>query len=91
MLRIMAALPSTQFTYRSYSNFKLVSGHPDYQPIPNFKDPEGNVKTFQYSKDGRYLGWASPESVKIIDTESIEIINEIPKKNVVEIGFSPKG
>ena len=30
-------------------------------------------------------------SVKIIDAETIQLVSEIPKKQVVEIGFSPKG
>ncbi|CAG8631400.1 13825_t:CDS:10 [Ambispora leptoticha] len=52
---------------------------------------KNDIKTFQYSKDGRYFGWASSEMVVVIDTETTEIVKEIPRKNVVEIGFSPKG
>ncbi len=30
-------------------------------------------------------------SVNIIDAETVKPVSEIPKKTVVEIGFSPKG
>ncbi|GBB91606.1 hypothetical protein RclHR1_00190019 [Rhizophagus clarus] len=83
--------PPTQFAYRSASNLGFVFGHPTYEPVANFEDPGSNVKTFQYSKDGKYLGWVLPESVKIIDTETAQLVSEIPKKQIVEIGFSPKG
>ncbi|CAG8432799.1 11479_t:CDS:10 [Diversispora eburnea] len=76
---------------RSFNNLVLVSGHPNYQPIQQFQDPGENVKIFQYSTNNKYLGWATSESVKIIDAETTEIVIELPKKNVVEIGFSPKG
>ncbi|EXX52633.1 hypothetical protein RirG_251340 [Rhizophagus irregularis DAOM 197198w] len=56
-----------------------------------FNSPGSNVKTFQYSKDGEYLGCALPESVKIFDAETAQLVSEIPKKQIVEIGFSPKG
>ncbi|RHZ55362.1 hypothetical protein Glove_416g6 [Diversispora epigaea] len=81
--------PPTQFTYRSFNNLVLVSGHPNYQHIQQFQDP--GVKTFQYSTNNKYLGWATSESVKIIDAKTTEIVTELLKKNVVEIGFSPKG
>ncbi|RIA90600.1 eukaryotic translation initiation factor eIF2A-domain-containing protein [Glomus cerebriforme] len=87
----MTDAPPTQFAYRSASSLGLVFGHPTYEPVANFQDPGSNVKTFQYSKDGKYLGWAFPESVKIIDAETVQLVSEIPKKQIVEIGFSPKG
>ncbi|CAG8687899.1 20558_t:CDS:10 [Gigaspora margarita] len=74
---------------RSFNNLSLVSGHPTYQTVKNFQD--SNIKTFQYSKDGRYVSFASPEIVKIIDSNNAEPRSEIEKKNIVEIGFSPKG
>ncbi|CAG8489492.1 9005_t:CDS:10 [Scutellospora calospora] len=85
----MTTASPTQLTYRSFDNLSLVLGHPTYQTIKTFKD--GNIKTFQYSKEGGYLSLASPENVKIIDTEIAELHSEIEKKNIVEIGFSPKG
>ncbi|CAG8465035.1 9013_t:CDS:10 [Dentiscutata erythropus] len=85
----MTAILPTQFTYRSFNNLSLVLGHPTYQTVKNFQD--GNIKTFQYSKDARYISLASPESVKIIDSNNAEPRSEIEKKNIVEIGFSPKG
>ncbi|CAG8503554.1 6338_t:CDS:10, partial [Cetraspora pellucida] len=94
----MTTVSPTQFTYRSFNNLSLVLGHPTYQTVKNFQDindlfivPSGNIKTFQYSKDGGYLSLASPECVKIIDAETAEPRSEIEKKNIVEIGFSPKG
>ncbi|CAI2182208.1 5350_t:CDS:10 [Funneliformis geosporum] len=80
----MTDTPPTQFAYRSASNLGLVFGHPNYKPVKNFQNPGGNVKTFQYSKDGKYLGWASPESVKIIDTENAQLKSEIPKEKKVK-------
>ncbi|CAG8488070.1 6547_t:CDS:10 [Racocetra persica] len=85
----MATVSPTQLTYRSFNNLSLVLGHPTYETIKNFQD--GSIKTFQYSKDGGYLSLASPESVKIINAEIAEPLSEIEKKNIVEIGFSPKG
>ncbi|RIB25504.1 eukaryotic translation initiation factor eIF2A-domain-containing protein [Gigaspora rosea] len=85
----MTTVSPTQLTYRSFNNLSLVSGHPIYQTVKNFQD--GNIKTFQYSKDGRYISLASPEIVKIIDSNNAEPRSEIEKKNIVEIGFSPKG
>ncbi|CAG8522427.1 9207_t:CDS:10, partial [Cetraspora pellucida] len=96
----MTTVSPTQFTcmHRSFNNLSLVLGHPTYQTVKNFQDiddlfivPSGSIKTFQYSKDGGYLSMASPECVKIIDAETAEPRSEIEKKNIVEIGFSPKG
>ncbi|CAJ0916731.1 4428_t:CDS:10 [Entrophospora sp. SA101] len=87
----MATQPPSQFAYRTVSNLALSAGNPTYQPLESFQDPGGSIKIFQYSKDGSHFGWVSPESVKIIDAETAELINEIRKSNVVEIGFSPKG
>ncbi|KAG9296394.1 hypothetical protein G9A89_014986 [Geosiphon pyriformis] len=86
----MSAILPTQFAYRSVSGVGLSSGHPDFFSVENLTDDD-NTKTFQYSKDGRYFGCASAERVVIINAETVEIVKEIKRKNVVEIGFSPKG
>ncbi|CAG8506546.1 8208_t:CDS:10 [Ambispora gerdemannii] len=79
-----------QFAYRSVSGVELSNGHPDYKSIKKFSE-RSDIKTFQYNKDGRYFGWASSEMVVVIDAETTKIVKEIPRRNVVEIGFSPKG
>ncbi|CAG8496007.1 2317_t:CDS:10 [Paraglomus brasilianum] len=79
------ALP-TQFAYRSTGSVKLMS----YPTIEDIREIDENVRTVQYSKDGNYFGWATNECVKIINADTGALVSEISKKNVIDIGFSPK-
>ncbi|KAF9367737.1 hypothetical protein CPB97_005368, partial [Podila verticillata] len=51
----------------------------------------GNIRVLQYSKNGLYLAWATPKGVKVMDAQSLQMIQEFAIKDMIEIDFSPKG
>ncbi|KAG0061337.1 hypothetical protein BGZ90_003622 [Linnemannia elongata] len=86
-----ASLPPTQFAFRSASGIGLSEGAPAFGAPAGFEKQTGNIRVLQYSKNGQYLAWATPECVKVMDAQSLEIIQEIAVKDIIEIDFSPKG
>ncbi|KAG0231791.1 hypothetical protein BGW42_008624 [Actinomortierella wolfii] len=86
-----AALPPTQFSYRSGAGLGLSEGAPDFKAPEGFEKQSGNIRTFQYSKNGKVLAWATPDCVKVIDAHSLRLIQELAIKDVYELEFSPKG
>ncbi|ETI25076.1 hypothetical protein G647_04447 [Cladophialophora carrionii CBS 160.54] len=81
----------TQFAFRTLKGIGVINGAPDYQPLPAFEKPEGNLRCCTYSPCGRYFAWAYPEKVNIINADTGDIISSLPAENVFELGFSPKG
>ncbi|GJJ77089.1 translation initiation factor 2A [Entomortierella parvispora] len=86
-----ATLPPTQFAYRSAAGIGLSEGAPAFGIPAGFEKQIGNARVLQYSKNGQYLAWATPESVKVMDAQSLQIIQDFSIKDVLEIDFSPKG
>ncbi|KAF9354242.1 hypothetical protein BGX34_011130 [Mortierella sp. NVP85] len=86
-----ATLPPTQFALRSAAGVGLSEGAPEFGAPAGFEKQAGNIRVLQYSKNGLYLAWATPESVKVIDAKSLETVQELMIKDVIEIDFSPKG
>ncbi|KEY67964.1 hypothetical protein S7711_02169 [Stachybotrys chartarum IBT 7711] len=80
-----------QFAYRTQKTIGIFDADPKYEPLPGFTKPEGNLRFCAYSPCGRYLGWATPEAVVIVDTASGGEILRLPLANVYELGFSPRG
>ncbi|KAG4086302.1 eIF2A-domain-containing protein [Neocallimastix lanati (nom. inval.)] len=79
-----------QIAYRSSEGLSAALGPPVNQLYNLFKTVP-NVKLYQYTLDGRFLGYVNQEGVTIIDAVSYEPIREFKKTNVIDINFSPKG
>jgi translation initiation factor 2A len=81
----------TQFAYRTLKGIGVVDAAPVYEPLSGYQKPEGNFRCCAYSPCGRYLAWASPEEVTIVEASSGHVITKIRAENVYELGFSPLG
>jgi len=79
-----------QIAYRSSEGLSTALGPPVNQLYNLFKTVP-NVKLYQYTSDGRFLGYVNQEGVIILDAVSYEPIREFKKANVIDINFSPKG
>ncbi|KAG0250270.1 hypothetical protein BG011_008516 [Mortierella polycephala] len=86
-----ASLPPTQFAFRSAAGIGLSEGAPAFGTPAGFEKQNGNIRLLQYSKNGQYIAWATPECVKVMDAHSLQIIQDLAIKDVLEIDFSPKG
>ncbi|KAG5925706.1 hypothetical protein E4U42_004039 [Claviceps africana] len=80
-----------QFAYRTQKTIGVFDAAPVYQPLAGFTKPEGNLRCSAYSPCGRFFGWATPESVTVVDTSSGHVVLVLPLLNVYEVGFSPLG
>ncbi|KAG0356631.1 hypothetical protein BGZ54_000668, partial [Gamsiella multidivaricata] len=76
---------------RSAAGIGLSEGAPEFGAPAGFEKQTGNIRVLQYSKNGQYLAWATPECVKVMDAQSLEIVQDLAIKDVLEIDFSPKG
>ncbi|ORX91387.1 translation initiation factor eIF-2A [Basidiobolus meristosporus CBS 931.73] len=83
--------PPIQFAYRSISELGITNGPPNVQPFEAFEKQQGSIRNFKYSKDGKFLVWATTDSVRVVNTENGEKVCEIPQKNIIEVALSPKG
>ncbi|KAL6709553.1 hypothetical protein ACN47E_001488 [Coniothyrium glycines] len=81
----------TQLSYRTSKGIGIFNAAPVYEPLPGFDKPEGNLRCCCYSPDSRYLAWASPDLVSVIDASTGRVITTLPTPNVFELGFSPLG
>ncbi|KAF9932583.1 hypothetical protein BGZ75_008526 [Mortierella antarctica] len=86
-----ASLPPTQFAFRSAAGIGLSEGAPAFGAPAGFEKQNGNIRVLQYSKNGQYLAWATPECVKVMDAQSLQVVQDLALKDVLEIDFSPKG
>ncbi|KAF9189823.1 hypothetical protein BGZ50_000571 [Haplosporangium sp. Z 11] len=86
-----ASLPPTQFAFRSAAGIGLSEGAPAFGAPAGFEKQNGNIRVLQYSKNGQYIAWATPEYVKVMDAYSLQIVQDLAIKDVIEIDFSPKG
>ncbi|ORY90083.1 eukaryotic translation initiation factor eIF2A-domain-containing protein [Leucosporidium creatinivorum] len=85
------AAPTTQYAYRSLKALGLVSAAPSYAPVASFQKPDGAVKVYRYSPDGRYFASATSTSVVILDADTAAVVSEIQYKGVIDLAFSPQG
>ncbi|KAG0363675.1 hypothetical protein BG005_009095 [Podila minutissima] len=76
---------------RSSAGIGLSEGAPAFGAPAGFEKQAGNIRVLQYSKNGLYLAWATPEGVKVMDAQSLQMVQEFAIKDVIEIDFSPKG
>jgi len=79
-----------QIAYRSSDGLSAALGPPVNQLYNLFKTVP-NVKLYQYTSDGRFLGYVNQDGVTILDAITYEPIREFKKTNVIDINFSPKG
>ncbi|EQK98576.1 Translation initiation factor 2A, beta propellor-like domain protein [Ophiocordyceps sinensis CO18] len=84
------ASPS-QFAYRTQKAIGIFDAAPVYEPLAGFNKPEGNLRCCAYSQCGRFFGWASPDSVIIVDALAGHQVLSLPIANVYELDFSPLG
>ncbi|KAH8114226.1 translation initiation factor eIF-2A [Phellopilus nigrolimitatus] len=87
----MSSPMSQQYSYRSQKTLGLVGGSPDYESVKGFEAPTTTSRMYNYSPDGRLYAYVLPECVRIHYAESAELLRELPLRNIVEIGFSPRG
>ncbi|KAK7428722.1 hypothetical protein QQZ08_004816 [Neonectria magnoliae] len=80
-----------QFAYRTQKTIGVFDAAPVYEPLAGFTKPEGNLRCCAYSPCGRYFGWASPETVSVVDASTGQVVLSLPLLNVYELAFSPRG
>ncbi|KAK2612095.1 hypothetical protein QQS21_001825 [Conoideocrella luteorostrata] len=80
-----------QFAYRTQKTIGVFDAAPVYEPLAGFVKPEGNLRCSAYSPCGRFFGWATPESVTVVDASAGNVVLVLPLVNVYELGFSPQG
>lgn len=80
-----------QFAYRTQKTIGVFDAAPVYEPLAGFTKPEGNLRCGAYSPCGRFFGWATPESVTVVDAAVGAVVLVLPILNVYELGFSPQG
>ena len=81
----------SQYAFRSLKQLGLVTGSPVFAPVETFERPEAGVRAYAYSSDGRVFAFASPQSVRVVDASTGQLVAEIAAKAVVELALSPKG
>lgn len=80
-----------QFAYRTQKSIGASNvAHLGSAYTTLFDLPISN-RCFTYSPCGRYLAWANPEGVTVVDTSSGNVITRLSMTHVFEIGFSPRG
>lgn len=87
----MANMNPLQFAYRTQKAIGVTDAAPVYAPLPGFTKPEGNLRCCVYSPCGRYLAWATTDTVAIVDATSAQVLATIAVVNVFEVAFSPRG
>lgn len=80
-----------QFAYRTQKAIGIFDAAPAYKPLAGFTKPEGNLRCCAYSQCGRFFGWASPDSVTVVDALTGREVLGLPIANVYELDFSPLG
>ncbi|GAA6062758.1 hypothetical protein JCM10212_005554 [Sporobolomyces blumeae] len=83
--------PSIQYATRSLKQLGLINGPPSWQPVAQFQKPEGAVKVYRYSADGRLFASCTATGVQILDASTGAAVNEIAVKSVIDLAFSPMG
>ncbi|KAK8020026.1 hypothetical protein PG990_005164 [Apiospora arundinis] len=87
----MATMNPLQFAYRTQKAIGVTDAAPVYAPLPGFTKPEGNLRCCVYSPCGRYIAWATTDTVAIVDASSAQVLATISVVNVFEVAFSPRG
>ncbi|EJD48788.1 translation initiation factor eIF-2A [Auricularia subglabra TFB-10046 SS5] len=78
-----------QYAFRAQKSFGILLSAPIYADVDAFPKPDAHVRAFQYSQDGRFFGYVLPTSVRIINSDTCELVSELQAPNVVEFNFSP--
>ena len=79
-----------QFAYRTQKTIGVFDAAPVYEPLAGFTKPEGNLRCCEYSPCGRFLAWASLDSVIVVNASTGHQVRHLPILNVYELGFSPR-
>ncbi|GAA5985377.1 hypothetical protein JCM5350_005164 [Sporobolomyces pararoseus] len=83
--------PSIQYATRSLKQLGLINGPPSWGAVAQFQKPEGAVKVYRYSADGRFFASVTSTGVQILDASTAAVVREISVKAVIDIAFSPRG
>ncbi|GAA5922836.1 translation initiation factor 2A [Sporobolomyces koalae] len=83
--------PSIQYATRSLKQLGLINGPPSWQPVAQFQKPEGAVKVYRYSADGRFFASVTSTGVQVLDASTAAVVTDISVKGVIDIAFSPQG
>ncbi|KAK4052206.1 hypothetical protein OIO90_004428 [Microbotryomycetes sp. JL221] len=86
-----ATAPPMQYALRSLKALGLVQASPSYAPVAQFQKPEGAVKNYRYSGDGRLFAYCTATNVQVLDANTGSIVSEIDIKGVIDLCLSPKG
>ncbi|KAG0140991.1 hypothetical protein CROQUDRAFT_664447 [Cronartium quercuum f. sp. fusiforme G11] len=86
-----SSAPKTQYIFRALKSVGIVNGHPAFSLVETFQQPDGNVRAFSYSPDGRRYAIAASNEVRVYDAENGELLVQLDLPNVIETAFSPKG
>ncbi|KZV79314.1 translation initiation factor eIF-2A [Exidia glandulosa HHB12029] len=78
-----------QYAYRAQKAFGISLAAPIYADVDSFPKPDVHVRLFQYSQDGRFFAYALPTSLRILNADSLEVVQELDAPNVVDFNFSP--
>ncbi|KAI9594721.1 eukaryotic translation initiation factor eIF2A-domain-containing protein [Syncephalis fuscata] len=81
--------PAVQFAYRSSKELGACFGPPENSLVA--EKQTGNIRIFVYSKDGRFLAWATPEKVQVVEAATMQPVCEIVRNNILDLEFSPRG
>ncbi len=81
----------TQFAYRTLKEIGITDAAPVYEPLPGFEKLNGSSRCCTYSPCGRYLAYATVESVTTVETSTGFVVGKLNIPNVYELGFSTKG
>ncbi|KZO89756.1 translation initiation factor eIF-2A [Calocera viscosa TUFC12733] len=87
----MAASFLNQIAFRAQKTMGMLGGSPSYDELENFPKPDVTSRMFQYTQDGRLFAHALPQCVRILHTETLLPLRELPIENAIEINFSPLG
>ncbi|GAA5890411.1 hypothetical protein JCM16303_000171 [Sporobolomyces ruberrimus] len=83
--------PSIQYATRSLKQLGLINGTPTWQPVAQFQKPDGAVKVYRYSADGRFFASVTSTGVQVLDASTASVVQDIVVKGVIDIAFSPQG
>ncbi|KAG9124395.1 hypothetical protein FRC07_011779 [Ceratobasidium sp. 392] len=78
-----------QYAFRSQKQLMLVGGLPEFNPIDAFEKPSVNSRFYKYSSDGRLFAYILPESVRIVDASTFQVVQALDITHVIELSFSP--
>ncbi|KAG9092336.1 hypothetical protein FRC06_000142 [Ceratobasidium sp. 370] len=78
-----------QYAFRSQKQLVLVGGLPEFDPIDAFEKPSANSRFYKYSNDGQLFAYILPDSVRIVDASTFQVVQALDITNIIELSFSP--